>query len=245
MKVGTVVVVGASGAIGKEIAKNLGRKHERVILLGRNTGKLEDLKNSIQAENFEIHEMHNIDNIAKQIASIFSKETGIIGLVCAAGQISINSLARTTLQAWREIFDANLFLNSEIIRGAAEGLRGKERPTSLVFISSVSAARGEIGLAPYSASKASLEALVRSAAVELAGSQIRVNSIALGLLDSGMSIEINRKIGSHNYQQIAKSYPLGLGNSSSILGAVDFLLSNNSEWITGTNLVVDGGFLAR
>lgn len=107
---------------------------------------------------------------------------------------------------------------------------------SHVFISSVSAHRGQKGLGAYAAGKAALEALVRTAAQELAGKGQRVNSVCLGWIErTGMT---------QDAETVVPTAPLGGGTTEDAAGIILFLLSDRARWITGANLVADGGYLS-
>jgi len=108
----------------------------------------------------------------------------------------------------------------------------------IINISSVHAVRGHSGVAVYSATKAALDGLTRSLARELGPRQIRVNSVAPGYFDSGMTLDIPKE----EKQRIARRTPLGrLARISEVASAIHFLASDQASFITGQTLVVDGG----
>ena len=105
-----------------------------------------------------------------------------------------------------------------------------------MLISSVSAHRGQLGLLDYGASKAALEAAMRAAAIELARKGQRVNCVCLGLVEhTGMTENAENKV---------EAAPLRAGKTEDAAAAIQFLLSKGADWITGTSLLADGGFLA-
>jgi NAD(P)-dependent dehydrogenase (short-subunit alcohol dehydrogenase family) len=111
---------------------------------------------------------------------------------------------------------------------------------SIVFISSI-ASHGSPGNAAYGASKSGLNGLMRTLALELAPRRIRVNSVSPGLVAAGMYEEVKKTMTPSELAAYEKTYPIGIGQPSDIAGPVAFLLSSGSNWITGHDLVADGG----
>jgi len=116
---------------------------------------------------------------------------------------------------------------------------------SIVFLSSVSGLVGDSGLAAYSASKSALIGLCRSLAIELAPSGTRVNCVVPGLVRSEMASRMEGSISSDRMADVVAKHPLGIGEPLDVAQAIAFLLADSSKWITGTALVVDGGYTAR
>lgn len=114
----------------------------------------------------------------------------------------------------------------------------------MVFFSSVAGLVGVIGSAAYSASKGAVIALTRSLALELVRDGIRVNCVAPGMVQTEMVEEVQRLLTPEQMQGIAAMHPLGIGRVRDVSNAVAFLLADTSRWITGTTLVVDGGYTA-
>ena len=116
---------------------------------------------------------------------------------------------------------------------------------SIVFISSVMGVVGENGKTLYSMTKGALISAVKSMSVELAPRKIRVNAISPGMVETPMSKNAIYSRNEESLDKLRKMHPLGFGKPEDVANASVFLLSDASRWITGTNLIVDGGYLAK
>lgn len=116
---------------------------------------------------------------------------------------------------------------------------------SIVLLSSVMGLVGQPGQSLYSATKGALVAMTRSLALELAREQIRVNCVAPAVVMTGMSEQLKQNVSPEQFAQITAMHPLGLGRGEDVASAVAFLLADTARWITGTTLVVDGGYTAH
>jgi NAD(P)-dependent dehydrogenase (short-subunit alcohol dehydrogenase family) len=97
----------------------------------------------------------------------------------------------------------------------------------------------------YSATKGALVALTKSVALELAPERVRVNSVAPGVVETEMSGALREKLTPEQFERIETMHPLGIGAADDAAMAIAFLLSDAAKWITGTTLVVDGGYTAH
>jgi NAD(P)-dependent dehydrogenase (short-subunit alcohol dehydrogenase family) len=144
-----------------------------------------------------------------------------------------------------EFFHANVHSAINLTRIVTKQSRKSEEGASVVFISSVMGIVGENGKSLYSMTKGALIAGARSLAIELAPRNIRVNCISPGVVESPMSKGAIYSRNEESLNKIRGMHPLGLGRPEDVANASVFLLSDASRWITGTNLIVDGGYLAR
>mgnify|MGYP002396350345 CR=1 FL=1 len=114
---------------------------------------------------------------------------------------------------------------------------------SIVTISSVASLKGEKGMALYSSSKASLNSLVKSFALELVKKKIRVNSIILGNILKGMGLNLSKFLNEKQMKELENKHPLGFGKTKDLFYLLEYLVDNErSRWITGSNIIMDGGF---
>jgi NAD(P)-dependent dehydrogenase (short-subunit alcohol dehydrogenase family) len=241
-----VILTGATSSIGLSIARKLSEMNFTIGLLGRDTERLEELQQEISGVvAIRKLDMKNDLRDINRVVSALCEELGEVDAVISThGKLAMSPLRDATLDQWEASMRVNLYSNVEILRAFRKYTIRSKTIGKVVFISSVATSRGSSGLSPYSASKAAMESLVRSAALEFARDKILVNSIQLGLLDSGMGSKIRDLVGKEAFSKISDFYPLGLGVPADAWGAVRFLLSDESNWVTGTNIVVDGGYLA-
>lgn len=154
----------------------------------------------------------------------------------------IKPLSYTSYTDVIESFNVNIISSILLLRNM---LKKKViiKDSSLIIISSVSGAKiGNIGHVLYSASKAGISGLVRSLSLELAPRRIRLNSICPGLIRTEKLFRKNlNKMSDIEIKQYEKLYPLGFGNENSLNGIINFLFSQKSDWLTGQNIVLDGG----
>lgn len=239
-----VLLAGATSDIGFELAKELSDKGYELVLLGRDEQKLRRLGGSLKGPaNYHVMSASEFQHdLSSLIEGISETRNGLYGLISLLGYLKPEPLRTATRTSWLEVLNVNLLANLDLIQGFAKSTQLAGETRKIVMFSSVASIRGDLGLASYSASKAALESLVRSAALELATRRITVNAIRLGLMGLGMGDDIRSKIGSDGFSNLAKRYPLGIGEGVEVLGAVNFMLSQESNWMTGATLSLDGGY---
>lgn len=196
-----------------------------------------------QGHQREPFDLSLADEIPAWLKRISEKWGSIDGVVHAAG------LGVTMpIKSWSSAHsDDILRINVTACLALARGFRQKSvhrTGGSMVFFSSVAGLVGVIGSAAYSASKGAVIALTRSLALELVRDGIRVNCVAPGMVQTEMVEEVQRLLTPEQMQGIAAMHPLGIGRARDVSNAVAFLLADTSRWITGTTLVVDGGYTA-
>ncbi len=236
-----ILVIGATGTIGIEISKTLAELGATLTLCGRSLGKLQELERQMPTEGHTYHIMY-AENQFHEI-DMFFKNLSMAGkfnhMVYAAGIMEMQAVRSISPIHVQKILEANFTsfaLHVSAFRSPQVSESNEAR--SIVGVSSISAVSAEGGLSIYGASKAALESFVRTSSLELAREKIRINSIRLGLVESKMAARIRDITGITNHQR----YPLGVGSPNDAANAVAFLLMKEADWITGTQLVVDGGY---
>ncbi len=201
----------------------------KIGLLGLDSKWLEELQQEISGVIAvrRIDMENDLEDISRVVWELCD-ELGEVGAVISThGELQMSPLRDATLDRWETSMKVNLYSNVEILRSFRNYKVPSKAIGKVVLISSVSSARGSIGLSPYSASKAAMESLVRSAGLEFARDNILVNSIQLGLVDFGMGSRIRDFVGKEAFSKIAAAYPLGLGVPADAWGRSDFFCLMN------------------
>lgn len=232
------LVTGATSDIGSAICKTLAEQGHKLLLSDIDASKLRELCQELPGEGhrYVAMDFSNVVEAKEQFVEfIKAEQIAISNAVFAAGIFAVRPLKMVDYDFVKKNFDIALFsifqltqvLTNKRINGS--NLRG------IVMVSSVSAKYGTKGYAVYSAVKASMLGLLHSLAAELA--PVRVNAVLPG--------GIHTKTTDFIYQsnpELDPRYMLGEGKPEDVANAVAFLLSENARWITGQELIVDGGW---
>jgi NAD(P)-dependent dehydrogenase (short-subunit alcohol dehydrogenase family) len=242
----TVLVTGASRGIGRETAVLLSSLNARVVLVGRNRELLGQTLSSLSGEGHRVaaFDLARTEEIPQWFQSLASDMGPMNGLVHAAGKQFTMPVRFVTPQKTDELLRNNLSSAIMLVRAFCQK-NCHAATSSLVFISSVVGLAGRPGISVYSASKAALIGLTKSLAVELAPERIRVNCIAPAFVQTEMLDEMRETLTPEQFKALEELHLLGFGTARDIANAVAFLLADTGRWITGSTLVVDGGYLAR
>jgi NAD(P)-dependent dehydrogenase (short-subunit alcohol dehydrogenase family) len=231
------LITGASSGFGKSIAWRLAPAH-RLILAGRNVERLESVRERCASPERHIlwpRDLSLIDGLARDLADLM-KTRGICisHFIHSAGFTGFQLVRGLEMEFVRKIFNVNLFSAMEIIQPLTRNSTNHGALRTMTFLSSISGRLGGIGLSIYGATKGGINAMSLSLAVELAP-DVRVNCVLPGIIETEMTRQYFEN------PDFLGSYPLGLGRSDDVADAVEFLTSDRARWITGQELVVDGG----
>ncbi len=239
------VVTGASGGMGGSCCLLLNKLGAGVIAVGRRPEKLNELK--AEAANpglffIEVKDLtERIEENDKWLVNIRNKYSPLKGMVLSAGIRHTIPLKAVSYEKMKRLFDVNYFSNIMLAKGFCNPRVNAGKGSSMVFVSSISANEGGKGITDYSASKAALLAAVKSIALEFGSAGIRVNSVLPGFVDTEM-LKADKNLYNEDFVgKINETYPLGIGKPEWIAQLIVFLLSDCSCWITGSNIVIDGG----
>ena len=228
------VIIGATGSIGSSLARSLVESGDQVHLAGRDEAILSELANELKSTytTCDVLEENFSDKIINDL-----KDDQINGLAYCVGSIDLKPLKLTKKSDFMQSFNLNLVSATEAIKSLADNL--KSNKGSIVLFSTVAVKQGFPNHAIVSSAKGAIEGLTLALAAEYAPN-IRVNCIAPSLTNSKISNFLlkNEKMA----ESIAKMHPLkriGNGNDSSSMAK--FLLNEESSWITGQIIGVDGG----
>lgn len=235
------LVTGASSGIGRATAIRLSATR-RLVLHGRDLARLEETRQlCVNPDTHElwVQDLREPGNIENDLVDFLSsRRLRIENYVHCAGTWTIGPLRLLERTSAVEVMNVNFMSAVEISRLLVRRKVNDKALRNIVLVSSTASQFGAKGLGVYCASKGALDAYMRALAVELAPA-VRVNSILPGAVRTSMTESIFADESLR--ERMEDSYPLGLGCESDIAGAAEFLLSDNARWITGQQLVVDGG----
>lgn len=242
-----ILITGASSGIGKECAIQCAAQGARVIMMARRTDALEEVKRQLHGHDHIIIsiDLMNFDEIRCAFDHLASEVKAIHGFIHSAGIEATQGVNLLNHDKALRLMTLNWLTALEITKKITKKVLLPNDFSSIVFIASSAAIVGMSGLSIYSGSKGALVSSARSLAVELAKKRVRVNTVSPGLIVTDLTREYLESLDSEQYSERTKDYLLGLGEPIDIANACVFLLSPASKWITGTNLVVDGGLCAQ
>jgi NAD(P)-dependent dehydrogenase (short-subunit alcohol dehydrogenase family) len=245
------LVTGAGGDIGRALVSELCTRGARVAasdVLDQAAG--EALFQAPAADSGAVDapgvsyfqaDVRSPEDVDSLLAAVIERYGRIDGLVAAAGVAHWATALEQTYDQWRHVLDVNLEGAYLAAQAVSRELVRAGRPGAIAFVGSWIGSAAARGLLPYCVSKAGLDMLAQCLALELAPHGIRVNVVAPGVVDAGVSAQIFREIPARR-KEMEAVIPLGsLGRPEQVADAVAYLLSDAAGYITGTTLVVDGG----
>lgn len=235
----TIFITGASSGIGRVTAIECSKLGAKVVITGRNTERLQETFDLLEG-NGHMQIIADLTN-AESLEQLVAEMPQLDGLVNNAGVAQtklISFLRRSDLD---EIFSVNTYSPVLLTKSLMKNKK-INKGSSIVFTSSVAAMASDIGNAVYGMSKSAIQAFSRYCAIEYAGKQIRVNSVHPGVVETSMIRD--GVLSDDDRQKDMLRYPLGrYGKPEDVAWAIIYLLSDASSWVTGTQLVIDGGLL--
>jgi NAD(P)-dependent dehydrogenase (short-subunit alcohol dehydrogenase family) len=237
------LVTGGGSGIGRAVAQRFAREGALVVVAGRRPERLEETAAASDAISVCAGDVARAHEAAAMVHAVVDRHGGLDVLFHAAGVLRRNErLEETDERAWRRDIDVNLTGAYHLARAAIPPLRGSRG--SLVFVASQLAHVGQPGYATYCAAKGGVLALTRALATDLGPHGVRVNALSPGVVDTEMAY-VGRDFDAVR-DQAARSLPLRrVGQPEDMAGPAVFLASDDSGWMTGQSLVVDGGFTAQ
>ena len=233
-----IIVTGASGGIGNSIIKKLNEAGANILASGTRIEKLEELKKKFENIKILKFDMSQSDKIEDFIENATSELGGSLdGLVNNAGITQDNLAIRMSLDEWQKVININLTSTFLMSKFAIKKML-KNKSGKIVNITSVVGHTGNLGQANYTASKAGIVAMSKSLAIEYAKKNINVNCISPGFIKTAMTDKIDEKF---KEVIISKIPSARLGEPDDIANAVLFLSSDQSNYINGETLHVNGG----
>ena len=233
-----IIVTGASGGIGNSIIKKLNEAGANILASGTKIEKLEELKKNFKSIKILKFDISQSDKIEEFIENATNELGGSLdGLVNNAGITQDNLAIRMSLDEWQKVININLTSTFLMSKFAIKKML-KNKSGKIVNITSVVGHTGNLGQANYTASKAGIVAMSKSLAIEYAKKNINVNCISPGFIKTAMTDKINDKFKEVIVSKIPSAR---LGEPDDIANAVLFLSSDQSDYINGETIHVNGG----
>jgi NAD(P)-dependent dehydrogenase (short-subunit alcohol dehydrogenase family) len=235
------LITGATSGVGNAVVSLLAERRP-LLLHGRDAAKLQKLLESCSKAHphqIWVQDLQSIEIVSASLeAALNSQAIAIDNFVHCAGAVVVLPARGAPVAATQDTFSINCISAQQIIASLLKKRVNSAVLRSVVFISSIYSRVGVRGHSIYCATKAALDGLMRALAVELAP-DTRVNSILPGALDTVMAAQAmsDAQVAAN----VHASYPLGIGRPLDIANAVQFLLSDEARWLTGQELVIDGG----
>ncbi|MFC4222725.1 SDR family NAD(P)-dependent oxidoreductase [Lysinibacter cavernae] len=241
-----ILITGGSSGIGLATATLAATMGAKVVIVGRDSNRVSNVVTELPGSGHHglVFDLSDLDNIPKLVKEASAFEGGLDGLVHSAGLHETAPLKALSATRTRALFDVNVTAAMMLAKGFRVRTIEKNDP-SLVFLASVAGLVGQPATSQYSATKGAVISLTKSLAIELAREGIRVNAVAPGVVETPMATSLAQQIGSENYDSVVRQHPLGLGTPLEVAHAVLFLMSPAARWITGTSLIIDGGYTAQ
>ncbi len=237
----TVLITGASSGIGRVTAIECSKLGATVILTGRNESALNETKEALSVELNQQHIFFVADLVQESACEELVKSMPCLhGVVSNAGIGKMLPLQFYSSEVLNDVFQINCFAPMLLLKHLVKKKK-LNNPSSVVFTASIS---GYNNVAPangiYGSSKSALSAYMKYAALELAGKGIRCNAVHPGRVNTPLIN--NRLLSDADVSKDMEMYPLKrYGEPEEIAHAIIYLLSDAASWVTGTNLVIDGG----
>lgn len=235
----TILVTGASSGIGKATALECAKMGAKLVITGRDETRLNEVYNSLEGEgHIQIIADLSIDEDIQRLA----KEVPVLnGCVNNAGYNIMSVIQFIKKDDLERIMNVNLtapiILTQLLVKN-----KKMAKDSSIVFTSSISArGRNSVGNSMYSATKGGLSSFMKNAALELAAKRIRCNAVLPGMVETPLK-EGKSNITEEQWEINRQLYPLKrFGKPEEIAYGIIYLLSDASAWVTGTELIIDGG----
>ena len=243
----TIVVTGASSGIGQQVAISCSQMGAKVVLIARNKERLEETKKQLSGKGHlvVVYDLTDLEHQKELVSDIVSKVGRIDGLVNCAGITATLPLKLMKPETVDELFRTNVFATIELTRQVLGVKNVNKEGASVIFFASVMGCVGENAKSLYSLTKGALISGCRSLALEYAPKKVRINVVSPGVVETPINMNQSYLADPEKRKTTEALHPLGLGKTEDISNTCVFLLSDASRWITGQNIIVDGGYTIK
>lgn len=236
------VVTGAAGGIGRAVAAKALAAGEKVVAVDLDLDRLSAAFGQEPGALCVACDLVSDEGVKQLCAKIKERFAGVKGFVHAAGIDAVAPLGMISPESMQKLFAIHAVFPVQFLGWMAKK-PNRAPDAAAVLISSLSAHEGAKGHVAYAAAKGAVEGMLKPAAAELVEKGVRLNAVALGVVETEMSQKWIGKLTSEQRNALKADYPLGLGSPASVADAIMFLLSPSAKWIAGSVLVCDGGHL--
>lgn len=242
-----ILISGASSGIGRQCAIDCSKMGANVALFGRNIERLRETRELMEGCEHKCFSVDLADSelIPSIITDVVATMGRIDGVVNCAGISGVFPLKTMNIKRMEEFVKTNVFSALELTRECVKKKHFNPEGGSVIFLSSVMGMVGEKGKTLYGLTKGALISASHALACEFADRKIRFNCISPGAILTPINENLPYMADQKARLQLESQHLLGLGNTSDIANGVIYLLSNAARWITGQNLVIDGGYTAK
>ena len=243
----TILVTGASSGIGRQCAIDCSKMGAKVVLLARNEARLKETLSMMEGEGHLLvsQDLTDFEALPQLVKDIVGKVGPLDGALHCAGISNTEPLKLVGVERLEEFFRSNVFGAIELTREICKLKNVNKDGASIVFFSSVMGVVGESCKSTYSLTKGALISGMRSLAVEYAKKKIRFNCVSPGVIETPINANQAYMKDPELRAQFEAKHLLGIGQCTDISNACIYLLSDASRWVTGQNLIVDGGYTAK
>lgn len=241
-----IVVTGASSGIGAQCAIDCSKMGAKVVLVARNEERLNETLYEMweNGHRYYCYDLNDIEGIKTLCTNIVTDNGKIDGIIHSAGVEITKPFKFLTTKDYEDVFRLNAISGFELVRQLTSA-KNFNKNGGCVLISSITGIIARNGVAAYSASKGALTSAARVFALELAKREIRVNCISPGTILTPLMENYLSTLSEEQRKARIDGFPLGLGKATDVSSTAIFLLSEASRWITGQNIIVDGGYTIR
>ena len=242
-----ILITGAASGIGRQCSIDFSKAGANVILLDINEEQLDITKSMCSPAVKSYSHKCNIVDVAgtEDVVKVAVTESGPIdGMLYCAGVERTLPYNHLTDKDYQQIYSVNVIGATNLLKVLTKkNIRAEN--AKYVLIASITALVGRPGVAAYAASKGAIVSLVKTLALEMATKGLNINCISPGTILTPLMEKMMESLTEEQQAERKSGFPLGLGRSSDIANAAMFLLSDAARWITGQNIVVDGGYTSR
>ncbi len=242
-----ILVTGASSGIGRQCAISCSQMGARVILIARNEERLNETLAMLEGNNHSVVvlDLTNYKQVEVAVKEIVLKIGRLNGVLHCAGISTTLPVKLLDVETMDKFSHANVFSAINLTKEVCKVSHFSKDGGSIVFFSSIMGVVGESGKTLYSMTKGALLSATRSLACELARKKIRVNSISPGVVVTPINKNLPHIADAEKRNILEEKHLFGFGKPEDVANPCLFLLSDASRWITGQNIIVDGGYTAQ